>query len=138
MDFVLMEILHIHVDVYQDTAEGIAKYLPGIKVSLPNEKNQSNIWVRVSGGYQLLFFPSMIFISFFLVNITGCEHKLDIGFIIDSEKDVGEKNFNKSIQFVNGVVKKLGMKHDITRPALITFSNRARIRLYLTVINIFL
>ncbi|CAD5113974.1 DgyrCDS3137 [Dimorphilus gyrociliatus] len=66
------------------------------------------------------------------INITGCPHKLDIGFIVDSEKEVGEKNFNKSIQFVNDVIKKLGMEHDITRPALITFSNRARIRLYLT------
>ncbi|XP_055882085.1 serine-rich adhesin for platelets-like isoform X2 [Biomphalaria glabrata] len=60
-----------------------------------------------------------------------CVEQLDLVVILDTSKSVGEKNFQKCIFFLEGVVANLSIAPDSVRVALLRYSDKAQVVSYL-------
>ncbi|XP_055882087.1 uncharacterized protein LOC106060719 isoform X4 [Biomphalaria glabrata] len=83
----------------------------------------------------ILFIPGIILWILFSVNLSDghkiCVEQLDLVVILDTSKSVGEKNFQKCIFFLEGVVANLSIAPDSVRVALLRYSDKAQVVSYL-------
>uniref|UniRef100_A0A2C9KGM0 VWFA domain-containing protein n=1 Tax=Biomphalaria glabrata TaxID=6526 RepID=A0A2C9KGM0_BIOGL len=83
----------------------------------------------------ILFIPGIILWILFSVNLSDghkiCVEQLDLVVILDTSKSVGEKNFQKCIVFLEGVVANLSIAPDSVRVALLRYSDKAQVVSYL-------
>ena len=78
-----------------------------------------------------LVFPVSGVKHFFLVsaNLTMCQHKLDLGFILDNSGSVGFSNFERMKLFVKDLTDFYNLGSEETRISVMSFSNSANIHI---------
>ena len=72
---------------------------------------------------------SEIIFLLFAANVTICQHKLDLGFILDNSGSVGQQNFERMKLFVKDLADFYKLGAEETRVSVMSYSDSANIHI---------